>query len=250
MSAKLNIFLGEGQLFSARDPQLQVDKVQPGDYLRDRVFHLKAGVHFEKIKIAIGIDKKLYGAGVRVPSRSGGLDSDRAHALAHIRINNGRGRFLDDFLMAALHRTLSFAQVNDVAMFVTKHLNLNMPRVLNKFLKINLAIIEGAQGFALRGFKTGFQVGGLVDQTHSLAATAGRGLDHDRKSNLGRHCFCFSHRESARRSGDHGDTRGFMAVRARVLEPINSIAEGGGPMNLIPTSAQARANWAFSERNP
>src|ERR1051326_6057860 len=40
------------------------------------------------------------------------------------------------------------------------------------------------------------------------------------------------------------------AVRARVLDPISSIAEGGGPMNLIPASAHARANLAFSDKNP
>jgi len=38
--------------------------------------------------------------------------------------------------------------------------------------------------------------------------------------------------------------------RARVFEPIASIADAGGPMNVIPRSSSARANAAFSARNP
>ncbi len=38
--------------------------------------------------------------------------------------------------------------------------------------------------------------------------------------------------------------------RASIFDPMRSIAEGGGPTNTSPASAQARANAAFSERNP
>jgi hypothetical protein len=41
-----------------------------------------------------------------------------------------------------------------------------------------------------------------------------------------------------------------MISRARVFEPIESIASGGGPMKTIPASAQARAKGAFSARKP
>ena len=41
-----------------------------------------------------------------------------------------------------------------------------------------------------------------------------------------------------------------MISRARVFEPIASIASGGGPMKTIPASAQARAKSAFSARKP
>ena len=37
---------------------------------------------------------------------------------------------------------------------------------------------------------------------------------------------------------------------AAILSPIASIAAGGGPTNTRPASAQARANRAFSARNP
>ena len=38
--------------------------------------------------------------------------------------------------------------------------------------------------------------------------------------------------------------------RARVLEPIASIAEAGGPMKVILASSSAAANAAFSARKP
>ena len=50
--------------------------------------------------------------------------------------------------------------------------------------------------------------------------------------------------------GTIGTPASFMTSRARVFEPIASIAEAGGPMNFTPSSSQARANAAFSARKP
>ena len=41
-----------------------------------------------------------------------------------------------------------------------------------------------------------------------------------------------------------------IAVRAAVFDPISSIAAGGGPIHTRPASSTARANAAFSARNP
>ena len=41
-----------------------------------------------------------------------------------------------------------------------------------------------------------------------------------------------------------------IALRARVFEPISSIASGGGPIQTRPASSTARANAAFSARKP
>ena len=50
--------------------------------------------------------------------------------------------------------------------------------------------------------------------------------------------------------GTKGTPTRSIACLARVFEPIASMAAAVGPMNLIPVSAQARANFAFSERKP
>ena len=41
-----------------------------------------------------------------------------------------------------------------------------------------------------------------------------------------------------------------MRCRAPILDPIASIADAGGPIHASPASSQARANAAFSARNP
>ena len=41
-----------------------------------------------------------------------------------------------------------------------------------------------------------------------------------------------------------------MSSLAATFDPITSIASGGGPIQTRPASAQARANEAFSARNP
>ena len=50
--------------------------------------------------------------------------------------------------------------------------------------------------------------------------------------------------------GTIGTPASAISSRARVFEPIASIALAGGPMNVIPASSEACANLAFSARNP
>ena len=62
-------------------------------------------------------------------------------------------------------------------------------------------------------------------------------------------------RRSTRRGSVVPGTTGTPAAciscrRAPILEPIASIASGGGPMNTRPAAAQARAKAAFSARKP
>ena len=50
--------------------------------------------------------------------------------------------------------------------------------------------------------------------------------------------------------GTIGTPASRMISRARVFEPIASIAVAGGPMKTMPASSQARAKAAFSARKP
>ena len=50
--------------------------------------------------------------------------------------------------------------------------------------------------------------------------------------------------------GTIGTTASCISSRARVFEPMASMASGGGPTNTIPASSQARAKPAFSARKP
>jgi hypothetical protein len=50
--------------------------------------------------------------------------------------------------------------------------------------------------------------------------------------------------------GTIGTPASAISSRARVLEPIASIAVDGGPMKVIPRSSSAAAKAAFSARKP
>ena len=139
-----------------------------------------------------GVNQKLDRPSVGISSRFGGLDGHGPHAPAHLLIDDGRGRFFNHLLVAALHGAFALAQVDHVAVLIAQHLDLNVARVRNELLHINFAIIERTQGFALRGLKTGLQFRWAAHQPHALAAAAGRGFDHHGIADLGRHFAGFS----------------------------------------------------------
>ena len=55
---------------------------------------------------------------------------------------------------------------------------------------------------------------------------------------------------ASRVPGTTGTPAAIASARAAVLLPIRSMASGEGPMKVTPASRQARANPAFSARNP
>jgi len=50
--------------------------------------------------------------------------------------------------------------------------------------------------------------------------------------------------------GSTGTPAAAISSLAAILEPIASMASGGGPTKISPPSAQAWANAAFSDRKP
>ncbi len=50
--------------------------------------------------------------------------------------------------------------------------------------------------------------------------------------------------------GSTGTPAASIIALASVFEPIDAMASGEGPTNVMPAVAQSRANPAFSDRNP
>ncbi|MOA08398.1 hypothetical protein D3C78_1281590 [compost metagenome] len=126
MARELHLFLAQGQWLPLGDVQLPGHQVQPGDQFGHRVFHLQSGVHLQEIELPARIQQKLHGARADVVHRAPGLERHFAHGLAQLSGHHRAGRFLDDFLMPALHRAIAFAEVNQVAMPVTEQLDLDV----------------------------------------------------------------------------------------------------------------------------
>ena len=92
----------------------------------------------------------------------------------------GRRRFLDDLLVAALHGAIALAQMHDVAVIVGEHLELDVPRLLQELLHVDLRIAEGGERLGLRD-ADGIQERGVgVHHAHAAAAAAAGCLDDDR----------------------------------------------------------------------
>ena len=130
------------QGLASGDAQLPLHEVQAGDHLGDRMLHLQSRVHFHEIKPAIGFGNELHRAGTYVANRPGSRDSRFTHRFAALGCHAGRGRFLDDFLVAALHGAVALEQIHTLSMLVGKHLDLNMSRLLQIAFDQHLVIAK------------------------------------------------------------------------------------------------------------
>jgi hypothetical protein len=152
--------------------------------------------------------------------------------------------------VAALHRAVALAQVDDVAVAVGEDLDLDVAGIGQVALEVDRRVGEE-----------------LLAAAPSKAASSSEASSATRKplpppppaafTATGKPMSASMIRRASSTSatgsvvpGTIGTPAAFMSSRARVLEPIASIADAGGPMKTIPASSQARANGAFSARKP
>ena len=135
VAAQLDVFLPERQLLARRHAKLQMHQVEAGDELGHRMLDLQAGVHLEEVEVAVLVDQELDRAGVLIVGGLGHAHRDLAHAAAHVLVDDGRGRLFQHLLMAALHRALALAEVDDVAVLVAEDLHLDVARIDDDLLE-------------------------------------------------------------------------------------------------------------------
>src|SRR5687768_11278067 len=76
--------------------------------------------------------------------------------------------------MATLNGTFSLAEVDDAAMMVAEHLNLDVARVLEIFLDIHVGHTKRRLGLALRGLDRVAELLRRAHHAHAAATTTGR----------------------------------------------------------------------------
>ena len=86
--------------------------------------------------------------------------------------------------MAALDRALALAEVHDGAVVIAEDLELDVARVLDVLLDVDVADAERRFGLALRGLERLRQLRRRADDAHAAAAAAGDRLDDDRVAEL------------------------------------------------------------------
>jgi hypothetical protein len=120
--------------------------------------------------------------GVPVSSRARDASGSLANLFADISREDRRRRFLKDLLETPLHRTFPFEQVYDISEGISENLNLDMSWPFHKSLGIQSPVTEIALPFAPRLSHRIVKLGEVANNAHTLAASAGRGLDDKRRT--------------------------------------------------------------------
>ena len=182
MAGLRNLPLRQRQRFAGGHPQLPLHQVQPGHHLGHRVFDLQPGIDLHEPEFARRGDDELDRAGVDVVDRARGQHRGLAHAFAQLRGQERGGRLLQHLLVAALGRALALVEVDDVAVRIAEHLDLDVPRRFDVALQQHPVAAERAGGLALAALQRGQEFIGTADDAHALAAAAVGGLDHQREA--------------------------------------------------------------------
>jgi hypothetical protein len=152
------------------------------------VLDLNAGVHFDEHVLTSAVprrvDKELNRSSVLISNRRRERDSVLQDCLAQNGVQVGRGRNLDDLLVATLNRAVSLKEVHGVPGGIRKNLHLNVPRPHHGLFNKHSPIAKSSLGLAHRGFKGFPQSLWLVHPAHSPTAAAGYSLREDRKADL------------------------------------------------------------------
>jgi hypothetical protein len=142
------------QSLAARHPQLPFDQVLAANLLGHRMLDLEPRVHLHEPD-AVGakafgrIGDELDRARADIVDRLGRLDRRLADRGSGRLVHSGRRRFLDHLLVAALERAVALEQVDDIAVAVAEHLDLDMARPLDIFLDQHPVVAERRSGLPL-----------------------------------------------------------------------------------------------------
>ena len=117
-------------------------QIDPRHQLGHRMLDLDPRVHFEEVKVAIGVGQELYRSGAVVTHRLRGLHRDRAHLSAHLGRDERRRRLLDHLLIAPLDGTFALEYMDRVALLVGQHLDFDMARALDELLDVETSVAE------------------------------------------------------------------------------------------------------------
>ena len=167
-------------------------------------------------------------------------------------VDRGRGRLLDQLLVAALHRAVALAEMDHVAVRVAEDLHLDVARAVQRRARGSAARRRRRPRPRAARRRARRASSGVVDEPHAAPAAAGARLDEQRVA------------DARRRVGEagiglvvavvarHAPARRRAAMRGapRPCRPSPRIAAGGGPTQTSPASSTACAKAAFSARKP
>ncbi len=120
-----------------------LDEIDASDFFSDAMFNLQARVDLEEVKRAGGVVVNVFdGTGVVISGGVAQAGGGFEQTSALLGGESGGGRFLDDFLIAALNGAVAFADGYYVAAAVAEDLDFDVAGVLDKFFEKDSAFLE------------------------------------------------------------------------------------------------------------
>src|SRR5437660_2585259 len=172
MAARADLLLGDAQRLASGNVQLMAHEVQPRNHLRYRMFHLQAGIHLKEVKLPVFIKHKLYGARIHIASRLSDTNGGMAHLGTQGGIEGNRGTFFDDLLVPSLNRAFALPKMDQIAVLIAQHLDLDMTRTLDQPFQKNGLIATGSPGLSSRSGKLLKEIIKVVYRAHPFAPAA------------------------------------------------------------------------------
>src|SRR5690606_35767668 len=201
VSAELHIALTQGELFAGSYKYLLNHQIDTRDHLGDGVLDLNPGIHFDEEEFAVFV-QELERTCATITHLAACLGAALANSLDKTAGNTRRWCFFDDFLMTALHGAITLAQPDSISPAVGQNLNLDMTRVLEELLHVDLGVAECGSGFG-PGHGYCVQQRSLgVHHSHSTSAATARRLDDNGITDFASHALDFGRivRQRARRA--------------------------------------------------
>ena len=131
------------ELLARGDLDLLLHQIDAVRFLGDGVLHLDAGVHLHEVVVPLVVHEELDRAGVlRSRLRCASFTQPSPIRSRSSSRHDRRRAFLDDLLVAPLHRAIALAEVHDVAVVVGHDLKLDVVRVLDQLLDVDAGVAE------------------------------------------------------------------------------------------------------------
>ena len=211
------------------DADLGPHQVDAGHLLGDRVLHLNARVHLDEMKVpGVEIVQELDRARVEVVGFLRDGERVSGERVALLRAEDGGRRALHDLLVAPLHRTIALEEVDNPAVAIRQHLDLEMTGTADEALEVDVVLAEGGIRLAPCGKQGGLEFILGLDDPHAATAAAPACLEHageahranegERRCRVRRQCIRRRHRRHAG-AGRDGPRGHLVAEQAQRLRP-------------------------------
>ena len=118
MAMLADVFLMELKRLTIGYENLLFHQIHSHHFFGDGMLHLKTGVHFQKIKLMVFVNKELNRASTLISNSFGCGYGFGSHLVAKVEVEERRRAFFHNLLMSTLNRAFTVEEMNDIAEFV------------------------------------------------------------------------------------------------------------------------------------